>query len=61
MFLKVGKSFAVIGNRTLSHPARGPVATPTTISPFVTQKGLPQLLLFLVYTMTTLNFQIKER
>lgn len=54
------KVFAVVGNRTPAHPARGLVATPTTISPFVTQKGVPQLLLFFVHLTTTLIVQIKE-
>ena len=55
------KAFAVVGNRNPAHPARGLVATPTTITPFVTQKGVPQLLLFLVYFTTTLTVKIKER
>ena len=41
-FLKAEKSFVVVSNRTPAHSARGLVATPTTIAPFLTQKGLPQ-------------------
>jgi hypothetical protein len=60
-FLEAENSFAVVGNRTPAHSARGLVATPTTISVFITQKGLPQLLLVLVYFKTTLTVRIKER
>jgi hypothetical protein len=59
-FVGAETPFVIVGNRYPAHPGRGPGATPTTISPSITQKGSPQLLLFLVYLTTTLSIQIKE-